>query len=185
MGWPQPLSYAGEFEQTVLCVSCGTENEFLTHMFFFYPSSRTTWYASHLALRVHNLPLDFTTALMEVTSSLEDTQIIHFLLQHTLVHLESSKPRNILRYEGSTERNTKTSSNDGGTNTTDALPGTQIVLLDASWDANKKAGWGAVYYNHMGNITRVRYGAMGADNPFRAEAFALLRYWNTASDQKD
>lgn len=61
-----------------MCQWCGTENEFLTHLFFFYPSSRTTWYASHLALRVHNLPLDFATALMEVTSSLEDTQIISF-----------------------------------------------------------------------------------------------------------
>lgn len=139
---------------------------------------------------------------MEVTSSLEDTQIISFcnilwcIWKARNQEIFSGKkvaPEGILKQAQMMEVPTQQMQYSSQSaprvkiKIGAPLPGTQIVLLDASWDANKKAGWGVVYYNHMGNITRVRYGAMGADDPIQCggvcttEVIVTLRVRRTSA----
>ncbi|KAF3332280.1 RNase H [Carex littledalei] len=142
-----------------------------------------------MALRVSDLPLDFASALLEVTTVLEDTQITYFcnilwcIWKARNQEIFSSKKatrQRILKQAQMMEMHIQQTTESSQTtirsrvNIAAPLSGTQIVLLDASWDTNRKAGWGAVYYNHRGNINRVQYGFMGAEDPFHAESMALL-----------
>lgn len=47
-------------------------------VFFFCVVLRATWFTSHFALRVNDLPLDFATTLPQLTKALDEQQIIYF-----------------------------------------------------------------------------------------------------------
>lgn len=129
-----------------MCQRCGTENEFLTHLFFFCSSSRATWFASNMALRVSDLPLDFTTAILEVTSSLEEGHITSFCnilwciwkaRNREIFSGKKETPQGILKQAQMMElhipRTTEMSltANTPRVNIAATSPGTQIILLDA------------------------------------------------------
>lgn len=57
---------------------CNMKNEFNMHLLFYCPVSRATWHASRLTLRVEELSLDITAAILQVTVQLDPGQITYF-----------------------------------------------------------------------------------------------------------
>lgn len=57
------------------CPRCHSKNELLTHMIFFCSSSRAAWFGSELTMRVDHVHLDFTQALLDLTSNMDEHSI--------------------------------------------------------------------------------------------------------------
>jgi hypothetical protein len=51
----------------------------------------------------------------------------------------------------------------------------QIILMDASWDQNKRAGITYTRFGRNGTLMEIYYKAFRAEEPFCAEANAVLK----------
>lgn len=51
--------------------------------------------------------------------------------------------------------------------------GTNILLIDGSWDIDKNAGWGATLYDQEGILVWAWAGYVKANDPLHGEALAL------------
>lgn len=51
--------------------------------------------------------------------------------------------------------------------------GTNILLIDGSWDINENAGWGTTLYDQEGILVRAWAGYVKAKDPLHGEALAL------------
>jgi zinc-binding in reverse transcriptase len=75
---------------------CGEENEFLTHLLFFRPTSQTVWFASNLHLRVNDLLIRFKEVLAQLMGRYEGPDL--FLLCNMMWTIW--KARNEVLFEG-------------------------------------------------------------------------------------
>lgn len=171
------------------CPRCDEENEFLNHCLFFCQLSRATWFSSDLALRVDHIPMDFAQAILELTTGMD--------LQHiqSLCNLIWGiwKARNEVIFQGKTPTvgsiiaqakqldpppgitPRQNSQSAQGPRQVNIIPtNTEILIVDASWDVNKEAGWGAVWYDQRGSYAWAGAGYMQAEDPLHGEALALL-----------
>jgi zinc-binding in reverse transcriptase len=57
---------------------CGTENEYLTHLFYQCPISRATWFTLRINLRVEEILVSFRDVFIHLTSTLPTDTLVKF-----------------------------------------------------------------------------------------------------------
>lgn len=163
------------------------------HLFFFCPVARVTWFAFPFALRVHSLPLNFTTTLLDITQHFHDEQIVDFC--NLLWNLW--KARNEEVFAGKEPQPKAIISRAKAMNiphqatrglalvpTLVHIPrGAKTMLVDASWDTSKRTGLGVTCFDETGALSNAFCYRLYTTDPFHAEAHALLKALQMVQDQ--
>lgn len=165
---------------------CGRENEFLTHVLFFCNLPRAAWAIADLPIRVDHLPLSFTETIMELTEGLEEAHIATLCNMMWILWKARNKeifqgiktePKGVLAQARSLQAQPPEmriiQQNNAHRNTQSGYQG-MAVLIDASWEVSKKAGWGIIFYSREGTLHSAKINSHMADEPLQAEAMALL-----------
>ncbi|KAJ4757006.1 RNA-directed DNA polymerase (reverse transcriptase)-related family protein [Rhynchospora pubera] len=174
-----------------MCQRCNAENEFEMHCFFYCQGSRVVWFGSNLGLRTQELPLDIVNTLEQCTQNMSNEEIRRFsyilweiwvarnefVMQHKVFD-----PVTILKkvdywmkggndVDGLIQNNTNQSPRRQMENYNYDLNSFQL-LVDGSWDVNRKAGGAYVLY-YGGQLKEIAYYQNTLEDPFHAEAWAL------------
>lgn len=168
-----------------ICPRCNIENEFLMHLLFFCPMARATWHASSFPLQVQNLPLDFTRTILMITKVLEPDQIVDFcnLLwqlwkarNNEVFAGKKISPQGVLKLVATAVPPPKSCPQPHQEVITPLRipPGTQTVLIDASWETSKKSGTGVLIFDETGTLRDARCTTTTCHDPFQAEAQTIL-----------
>lgn len=171
----------------------GGESEYLMHLLFFCAGSRATWCASSFLIRVEALPLDFTTALINLTDNLEDQQIVKFCnilwciwkgrngelfagkkLQPIAVLRQAHNMTALVNCEQQQHFRVNSEQLQPLLITRQEIERDEIiVLIDGSWDSQNRAGIGVTVYTPVYGLTEVQYRSIQANDAFHAESLAL------------
>lgn len=169
------------------CPRCGQQPETLTHIIFQCPIARATWFASHMALRSEGITCEFTEALLQITHGRDGQQIAGICnmiwclwkgRNESIFTAKPPTPWDILRQVGQlqTPQQGEWSTDSGMEKETEKLfipASTKVMMIDGSWEQNKKAGWGALLYDEGGQFHWGAYEHTMATDPLHAEAIAL------------
>jgi hypothetical protein len=151
------------------------------HLLFFCPSSRATWFISKFQMRVDSLPLDFTTALIQVGGQMTNEQ------KRRAANLMWCiwKARNMEIFEGgkvnpiivNRQALTMTMECSMSIKRVEKIRhqilvqvGHGMIHVDGSWDPSNKPGAAILVYDSEGKLRRVKCMAMMCQDLFKAEA---------------
>ncbi|KAJ4752210.1 Ribonuclease H-like superfamily protein [Rhynchospora pubera] len=173
-----------------VCHRCGEENEFETHCMFFCHSSRVVWFGSRLGLATHDLPLNIEDAFANITRGLDEEgrrYVCYTLWEIWLARNQEFfqhkkvQPTTIWRKVDEhvtlgcgTEQVGPHMSSAGGELMVHRLCIQEwMVLLDASCDAQGRAGLAALIYRR-GELMGIGLNYQQGVDPFWGEALALV-----------
>jgi zinc-binding in reverse transcriptase len=167
-----------------VCARCHEENEYLSHMLFFCPSSRAVWFGSRMNLRIDGIPLDFKQALKQLMQwrSPGDQRY----MAHLLWCIWKARCAEVI--EGIRFNPYRVCLQAAGMDNVPVEPvnmiprqvhnrhsiqdGDSVVFIDASWDTSGKAGAGVIQYDPGGKLMEVRYFSYKAGDAMHAETVA-------------
>lgn len=160
---------------------------YIMHLLFFCLVAQATWFASLIALRVEQLPLNYAATILIMAENSESDKLAYFcntlwcLWKARNEHVIAGKVPNIQKILAQIKKMEidipQVPSNLGvQIHEPVRLPHRgKVILVDGSWDVQQKARTGMVVYNMRGDLVFVQFGTSQAFDPFHAEANAVLR----------
>ncbi|KAJ3708362.1 hypothetical protein LUZ61_012067 [Rhynchospora tenuis] len=171
----------------ILCTLCGNSTETPGHVLFKCHMARTTWFLSSLAIRTEQLSDNFLEAFNQITIN-QDPKIYakicsilwciwkarnNFffrgicpnqiqILQEADLLVTNNAPKNL-----SPRQNKKL-------HLSEISEGARVVLIDASWNTNKRTGLGILCYDQSGSLSWTVSHSIKTASPFTAETEALF-----------
>lgn len=133
--------------------------------------------------------MDFAQAILALTNTMDEHQILklcHIIWclwkarNEWIFRAKKLSPESIIaqarRMDPPTEKGTSNRLKLVKKNTQVICipPNTVTILVDASWDVSKNAGWGATWYNQQGHLKGIRARHIHAEDATQGEATAIL-----------
>ncbi|KAJ3686358.1 hypothetical protein LUZ61_015522 [Rhynchospora tenuis] len=171
-----------------ICNRCGDDVESIDHMLFYCPSSRATWFASKLAIRVEDLPQGFIPKILYAYQVLNDTSCKFFFslmwqiwkarcdlffkgTKYDVRLILLRADGTVYQRKGNLKLWPKNLCADVRLH---IAAGTALVMVDGSWDISNKMGLAAVCYSPQGNFYNFFVKNGCTHDAFSAEALAML-----------
>ncbi|KAJ3708371.1 hypothetical protein LUZ61_012076 [Rhynchospora tenuis] len=169
------------------CQICGLDAETTTHTLFQCSIPRLVWFSSQFSIRSDQLSPQFTSNIQALASQMSEIEFTYFcnllwcIWKARNSHLfkgKSQSPQQILFNANALQGIKIETSQVCRKETQDIInipPFSRIVLVDASWDQQKRVGVANVTYDQTGKLTHFQLSYTTAESPFHAETKALLQ----------